>query len=222
MRQPFFTLGDWTVRPSHRVIERGDERTSLEPKVMDVLATLASHAPDVVSADELLATCWAGQFYGDNPVHKAIAQLRRSLGDDARTPRYVATIRKRGYRVIAPVLFPDRYTCLDPPSDHPPLPTSARHRHRRPELIARLHRRWRERLLRSTALVVTSIFCFGAVWAAWYAADVNANLSDIVESDDSQRLKRRRGSDRGRFEVSHPASSAARRRAVSRQWPIHP
>ncbi len=222
MRQSFFTLGDWTVRPARRVVERGDERISLEPKVMDVLVALASHAPDVVSADELLATCWAGQFYGDSPVHKAIAQLRRSLGDDARAPRYIATIRKRGYRVTVPVVFPDIGANLDPPSGRPLLPDSPRRRGRRPALIARLHRRWRERLLRSAALVVTSMCCFGAVLAAWCAVDGEANLSDVVDSGDAQRLKRRRGGDTGRFELSHPASSAARRRAGTRRWPMGP
>ena len=100
---PFFTLGDWTVRPALGFIERQGERTPLEPKLLDVLACLAEHPGDVVSVETLLDRCWAGAFYGDNPVHKAIALLRKALGDDARSPRYLATVRKRGYRLIAPV-----------------------------------------------------------------------------------------------------------------------
>lgn len=86
-------------------IERGGQRIALEPKLFDVLVCLAEHEGDVVSIDQLLEHCWAGDFYGDNPVHKAIAILRKALGDDARSPRYIATIRKRGYRLIAPVTF---------------------------------------------------------------------------------------------------------------------
>jgi DNA-binding winged helix-turn-helix (wHTH) protein len=125
MRPPFFTFGDWTVRPGQRVIERQDERVSLEPKLMDVLVALALGAPEVLSTDHLLTTCWAGHFYGDNPVHKAIAQLRRALGDDARAPRYIATIRKRGYRVTASVAFPDGGSAVELPTlatSEPPYP----------------------------------------------------------------------------------------------------
>lgn len=98
-----FTLGDWTVRPRQAFMERGEVRTSLEPKQLDVLLCLVEAAGDVVSIDRLLDRCWPGEFHGDNPVHKAIAMLRKVLGDDARAPRYVATVRKRGYRIVAPI-----------------------------------------------------------------------------------------------------------------------
>ncbi|NID16104.1 winged helix-turn-helix domain-containing protein [Luteibacter yeojuensis] len=100
-----FRLGDWTVRPALGVIERHGERIRLEPKLLDVLVCLAERPGDVVGIDQLLDRCWAGDFYGDNPVHKTIAMLRRALGDDARSPYYIATIRKRGYRLLAPVVF---------------------------------------------------------------------------------------------------------------------
>jgi DNA-binding winged helix-turn-helix (wHTH) protein len=98
-----FTLGDWTVRPRQAVLERGEVRASLEPKHLDVLLCLVEGAGDVVSIDRLLDRCWPGEFHGDNPVHKSIAMLRKVLGDDARAPRYVATVRKRGYRIVAPI-----------------------------------------------------------------------------------------------------------------------
>jgi DNA-binding winged helix-turn-helix (wHTH) protein len=100
---PPFTLGDWTVRPRQFVVECGDVRTSLEPRHRDVLLCLVEGAGDVVSIDRLLEQCWPGEFHGDNPVHKAIAMLRKVLGDDAKAPRYVATVRKRGYRIVAPI-----------------------------------------------------------------------------------------------------------------------
>lgn len=96
-------LGDWTVYPRQVFIEHGGIRASLEPKQLDVLLCLVEAAGDVVSIDRLLERCWPGEFHGDNPVHKAIAVLRKALGDDARAPRYVATVRKRGYRIVAPI-----------------------------------------------------------------------------------------------------------------------
>lgn len=98
-----FTIGDWTVRPSLRTLERSGERKVLEPKLIDVLTYLAGTEGAVVDKERLLTDCWRGTFYGDNPVHKTIALIRKALGDDAKKPRYIATIRKRGYRVIASV-----------------------------------------------------------------------------------------------------------------------
>lgn len=74
---------------------------------MDVLVMLTNRAGEVASPEELLATCWPGDAYGDNPVHKCVAMLRKALGDDVRAPRYIQTIRKRGYRVVAATGFSD-------------------------------------------------------------------------------------------------------------------
>lgn len=104
---PYFGFGDWIARPAQCVLEREGKRVVLEPKLMDVLAYLAGTGGEVVSTEALLTHCWRGTFYGDNPVHKTIALLRKALGDDARLPSYIATVRKRGYRVVAQVTFPD-------------------------------------------------------------------------------------------------------------------
>jgi DNA-binding winged helix-turn-helix (wHTH) protein len=102
-----FHLGDWLVLPAANAVLRGREKRSLEPRMMDVLTFLAARAGSVVSTEQLLLHCWRGTFYGDNPVHKSIAQLRRAFDDNAVTPRYIETIRKRGYRLCAPVLYAD-------------------------------------------------------------------------------------------------------------------
>lgn len=70
---------------------------------MAVLVALCRHPGDVVTAEQLLEACWPGQAQGDNQVHKVIAGLRRALQDDASNPRYIETIRKQGYRIVAPI-----------------------------------------------------------------------------------------------------------------------
>jgi len=70
---------------------------------MAVLAELCRRPGEVVSADSLLDACWPGEALGDNPVHKVMAGLRRSLQDSATAPRYIETIRKQGYRLVAPI-----------------------------------------------------------------------------------------------------------------------
>lgn len=98
-----FLLGDWLVDVAAHRLERDEQVVALEPRPMAVLSALCQRAGEVVGADTLLETCWPGQDPGDNPVHKVIAGLRRALQDSASEPRYIETIRKQGYRAIAPV-----------------------------------------------------------------------------------------------------------------------
>ena len=104
-----FRLGEWLVVPQECRLVSDGATHAIEPKLMDVLVFLCERAGEVVSAEELLIALWRGSFYGDNPVHKCIAHLRRFLGDSATQPSYIATIRKRGYQVVAKVNFPQEY-----------------------------------------------------------------------------------------------------------------
>lgn len=99
-----FQFGDWLVSPEANIVSNGDAKTQLEPRVMAVLRYLCRHPGAVIPAEEILQACWGSNELGDNPVHKAITQLRRAFGDSTTEPRYIETIRKRGYRAIAPVV----------------------------------------------------------------------------------------------------------------------
>lgn len=102
-----FLLGDWSVDPATHSLSRGEERRQIEPRAMQVLQVLSLQPGAVLSAEQLLQQCWPEAPLGDNPVHKTVAQLRRALDDSATEPRYIETIRKRGYRVVAPVRSAD-------------------------------------------------------------------------------------------------------------------
>ncbi|MCC4604698.1 winged helix-turn-helix domain-containing protein [Xanthomonas campestris] len=106
---PRFRLGAVLVEPERLLVIDDGQAIALEPRMMEVLIALAERAGEVVSAEQLLIEVWHGSFYGDNPVHKTIAQLRRKLGDDSRQPRFIETIRKRGYRLLPKVVFPEDY-----------------------------------------------------------------------------------------------------------------
>ncbi len=102
MRSPF-RLGPWRVDPDRLTVARDERHELLEPKTMEVLLALAERPGEVLSADELIEVVWEGRAMGDNPVYGAIAKLRRALDDDARNPRYIETIARRGYRLaVAP------------------------------------------------------------------------------------------------------------------------
>ncbi|MCP3042042.1 winged helix-turn-helix domain-containing protein [Xanthomonas euvesicatoria] len=106
---PRFRLGPLLVEPERLTLIDDGQAITLEPRMMEVLIVLAERAGEVISTEQLLIEVWHGSFYGDNPVHKTIAQLRRKLGDDSRQPRFIETIRKRGYRLLPKVVFPDDY-----------------------------------------------------------------------------------------------------------------
>src|SRR6185503_2947346 len=72
-------------------------------KAMEVLMVLAGRAGAAVGRDELLSAVWPGVIVGDEALTQSIIKLRRALGDDPRSPSYIETISKRGYRLIAPV-----------------------------------------------------------------------------------------------------------------------
>lgn len=108
-----FRVGDWSIEPGLGRIQRGDRSTELEPRVMDLLVYLAENAGETVSTDDLVSHVWAGRAVTDQPVYQGIAQLRKALEDDSRDPRYVVTVTKKGYRLIAPV---DRETAVRKPA----------------------------------------------------------------------------------------------------------
>ena len=97
----FFELGDWEVRPSNNELASRSETRHLEPIVMDLLVFMATRAPEVVSKNDIIDSVWEGRFISEGTMTNTIAELRRVLGDDARSPRYIETIPKRGYRLVA-------------------------------------------------------------------------------------------------------------------------
>lgn len=102
-----FYLGDWWVSPHESLIRRGDECVHLEPLTMDVLVYLSRHAGEVVSRESLETEVWRGAIVGYDAQTNTIIKLRKALADSAKQPRYIATIPKKGYQLIADVNWPD-------------------------------------------------------------------------------------------------------------------
>jgi adenylate cyclase len=98
-----FRLGDWVIRPHTNTVVGPEGETHVEPKAMQVLALLAHRAGQVVSKQEILTDVWEGTFVSDEVLPNAIWELRKALGDDAKKPRFIQTLPKKGYRLIAPV-----------------------------------------------------------------------------------------------------------------------
>ena len=96
-------IGDWRVDPEVDEISSGKKIVKLEPRTMRLLLYLASHPGRVVGIDELLGAVWPNLVVTPQSVYNTIAQLRVSLGDSIDVPTYIATVARKGYRLIADV-----------------------------------------------------------------------------------------------------------------------
>jgi len=94
---------DINIDTASGTVWRGDTVIDLPELSFRLLATLATQAPAMVSKDELIATIWGDVVVGDETLMQRVRLLRQALGDDGQNPRYIASVRGRGYRLAAPV-----------------------------------------------------------------------------------------------------------------------
>src|SRR3954454_20276720 len=98
-----YESGDLRIDLGRMTATRAGAPIPLEPKAFDVLVYLVRHGDRVVTKDELLDAVWTGTFVTPNVLTRAVAQIRKALGDESQDARYIETLAKRGYRFIAPV-----------------------------------------------------------------------------------------------------------------------
>lgn len=107
-------IGDWRLEPGSGALSRitddgaaggpdAQEAQRLDARPLRLLVYLAGRAGETISMDELLEQVWPGVVVTQDSVYQAITALRRALGDDSKQPRYIATVPRLGYRLIAPV-----------------------------------------------------------------------------------------------------------------------
>ena len=103
-RTSAFQLGEWTVEPELNSLRKGTVEQRVEPKVMQVLLTLVAHGNRVVSKEALIAEVWPDTFVSDDVLTRCISILRRITQDDSHAPRFIQTVPRRGYRLLAPMV----------------------------------------------------------------------------------------------------------------------
>ena len=89
--------------PANALLWRGAERIALPPKPFGVLCCLAQRAGALVTKDELLDAVWRNLHVTESSLSVSINAVRLALGDDPRSPRFIETVTRRGYRFVAPV-----------------------------------------------------------------------------------------------------------------------
>ena len=90
-------------RPAQRVSRNG-ETLPVSGLSWTLLDVLLAHGTDVVDFDMLAAQVWAPAVVGEDAVSQRVKLLRQALGDDSRRPRYIRSVRGRGYQLCAPPL----------------------------------------------------------------------------------------------------------------------
>jgi len=98
------------------------ERYRLQPRTMDVLVLLARNAGQVVSREQFVDAVWAGRRVVDDSLSLCVSELRKVLGDDARQPRFIRTVPKRGYCFLPEVRrlpLPAAAETSEPPGSSP-------------------------------------------------------------------------------------------------------
>jgi pimeloyl-ACP methyl ester carboxylesterase/DNA-binding winged helix-turn-helix (wHTH) protein len=100
---PTLAFGPFRLDAGSGLLRGPSGPVPLTPKAFAVLQHLAANAGRLVSKRQLLDEVWPGLYVGDGALKSCVREVRRALGDDAGTPRFIATAHRRGYRFIAPV-----------------------------------------------------------------------------------------------------------------------
>jgi len=98
-----FRVGEWLIEPDLNRIRNAEKISPVEPKILEVLVCLASHPGEVLPKEKILRTVWPGTYVSEGVLTYSISELRKAFGDDAKDPRIIQTIPRKGYRLIAQV-----------------------------------------------------------------------------------------------------------------------
>jgi DNA-binding winged helix-turn-helix (wHTH) protein len=97
-------VGQCTVLPELNTLERDGSTVHLEPKVMQVLVALSEQPGEVVSKEQIFKRVWPDTFVSDEVLTRSISELRKAFEDNPQHPKYIQTIPKGGYRLVATVV----------------------------------------------------------------------------------------------------------------------
>jgi two-component system KDP operon response regulator KdpE len=98
------SIGEIELDPARRVVKRSGAPIHMTPKEFEMLHLLMSHAGLPLTHARILATVWGPEYRGElEYLRTFVRQLRKKLGDDAASPRYLLTDSQVGYRFRAQI-----------------------------------------------------------------------------------------------------------------------
>jgi predicted ATPase/DNA-binding winged helix-turn-helix (wHTH) protein len=99
---PSVRFGPYHFEPRNAQLRRDTRVVPLTRKACEVLQCLVAQPGQLVTKAALFAAVWPETVVSDNVLTNCIAELRQALGDEAKRPRFIATVHRQGYRFIAP------------------------------------------------------------------------------------------------------------------------
>lgn len=102
-RKKQIAFGEFRLDEANEVLLRGGEQIALRPKIFAVLKYLLNHPGQLITKQQLLDAVWPDAYVGDAVLKDSIRQLREALGDDVKSPQFIETAHRRGYRFIGQV-----------------------------------------------------------------------------------------------------------------------
>ncbi|HEY0802888.1 MAG TPA: winged helix-turn-helix domain-containing protein, partial [Steroidobacteraceae bacterium] len=99
------SFGPFRLRATERVLEKDGIALKIGSRALDILITLAEHAPELVIKRDLISRVWGNLVIDESSLRWHIASLRKTLGDDESGARYVTNVVGRGYCFAAPVIW---------------------------------------------------------------------------------------------------------------------
>lgn len=96
----YYLFADLTLDSGQRRVVRQGRAIELSALNFDLLRVLVESAPNVVTSEVLAEKVWGRHFVSPENVAQRVMLLRQSLADDASQPRYIETVRNKGYRLI--------------------------------------------------------------------------------------------------------------------------
>lgn len=96
-------FGSFRLDPQNACAWHGEEMIKLTPKAFAVLQHLIDNAGRLVTKEEFFTAVWPETVVSDMALSVCVSEIRKSLSDDAKTPQYIETVHRRGFRFIAPL-----------------------------------------------------------------------------------------------------------------------
>ncbi|HYJ29570.1 MAG TPA: winged helix-turn-helix domain-containing protein [Allosphingosinicella sp.] len=115
-------FGEFILDPADERVRGPSGPVKLGNKAFRLLLQMVGERGKLVTKEELFSSVWDGTIVSEAALTSAVKELRRALGDDTRTPRFIESVYGRGYRFIAEVAEADAAVAAAPP----PQPAPAR------------------------------------------------------------------------------------------------
>ena len=93
-----FSSGGVQIDFSQNKIIYNDNEQQLQPKVIELLVLLCSAKSHTFSKESLTTLLWPNTIVGPDSLANSMARLRKALGDDAKSPKFIQTVPRKGYR----------------------------------------------------------------------------------------------------------------------------